>query len=44
MHLLAAQISLNPVRNKYAIEFAAERTYIKRAELIAKEIRRNGII
>ena len=44
MHLLAVQISSNPVRNKYAIKFAADRTYIKRAELISREIRRNGII
>ena len=44
LHDLVAQISLTPVRNKYAIEFAAERTYIRRAELIAKEILRNGII
>jgi hypothetical protein len=40
MQQLATQISLNPVRNRHAIAFASERTYFKRAELIADEIRR----
>jgi hypothetical protein len=41
MQILATQISLNPARNINAIQFASERTYLKRAELIAREMRRS---
>jgi len=41
---LCTQITLNPIRNEYAIEFARERTYSKRAELITREILRETII
>lgn len=44
MRLLCIQISLAPVRNQYAINFARERTYIRRAELIAKELLPSAII
>lgn len=44
IQFLANKIALNPVRNRHAIEFASGRTYLKRAELIANEMRRYGNI
>ena len=41
---LCTQIALNPIRNEYAINFARERTYSKRAELITREILRERMI
>ena len=35
---LCSKISSNPARNEFAINFAKDRTYSKRAELIAKEL------
>ncbi len=40
LKILCTQIYSNPSRNEYAVEFARERTYFKRAELILNRIAR----
>lgn len=44
IQFLANQIALKPVRNRHGIGFASERTYLKRAELVANGMRRCGNI